>query len=155
MKKKILLIISLVFLLVFTSCEKDKDIPNSIKFSTTKVLPLINVEINGVKAKLLIDTGANLSMIDYHVAEKYGFKVINIQDMEVTGVGGVRKVYHTMGVETYYNGEPMYVRFKSADMKNIRFQLGIVGIVGSDYLLQHEMIIDYKNKVLRKSNMLD
>ena len=60
-----------------------------------------------------------------------------------------------MGVETYYNREPMYIRFKSADMKNIRHKLGIVGIIGSDYLLQHNMIIDYKNKVLRKSNMLD
>jgi len=155
MKTKILLVISLVFLLVFTSCNKDKDIPNSIKFSTTKVLPLINVEINGVKGKLLVDTGANISMIDYHAAEKYGFNVIDMEDMEVTGVGGVRKVYHTRGIETYYNGDPMYVRFKSADMKNIRLQLGIVGIIGSDYLLQHNMVIDYKNKVLRKSNILD
>ena len=155
MKTKTLLIISIVFLLVFTSCNKDKDIPNSIKFSTTNTLPLINIEINGINGKLLVDTGANISMIDYHVAKKYGFNIINMDDMEVTGVGGVRKVYHTMGIKTYYNGDPMYVRFKSADMKNIRLQLGIVGIIGSDYLLQHNMVIDYKNKVLRKSNILD
>jgi hypothetical protein len=151
--KKILLIIILTFAII--SCNNDKDIPESIEFSISNNLPVMTVEINGHKAKLLLDTGASVSMIDSNLAEKYEFEVVNLEDMIVNGIGGSKELYHTRGVKVYYDDQPMYVRFKSSDLKNIRLKLGVVGVVGTDYLRQHEMIIDYKNKVLRKSNMLD
>jgi hypothetical protein len=153
--KKIILLIILSLMTITISCKKDKPIPESIKFSIPEQLPIINVTINGKKAKLLLDTGASSSLIDSNLAEKYGFSVYNLIDMDVNGIGGSQKLYHTKGVEVYYLEQPMYVRFKSTDLRDIRLQLGIVGVVGTDYLQQHEMVIDYKNKVLRKSNMLD
>lgn len=153
--KKILFFIALSLTIITISCKKDEPIPESIKFSISERLPIMDVTINGKKAKLLLDTGASASLIDSNLAEKYGFSVYNLIEMDVNGIGGSQKLYHTKGVEVYYLGQPMYVRFKSTDLKNIRLQLGIVGVVGTDYLQQHEMVIDYKNKVLRKSNILD
>lgn len=153
--KKIIFFIALSLTIITISCKKDEPIPESIKFSISERLPIMDVTINGKKAKLLLDTGASASLIDSNLAEKYGFSVYNLIEMDVNGIGGSQKLYHTKGVEVYYLGQPMYVRFKSTDLKNIRLQLGIVGVVGTDYLQQHEMVIDYKNKVLRKSNILD
>lgn len=153
--KKIIFLIALSLMTITISCKKDNPIPDSIKFSISERLPIMDVIINGKKAKLLLDTGASASLIDSNVAEKYGFNLYNLIEMDVTGIGGSQKLYHTKGIEVYYLGQPMYVRFKSTDLKGIRLQLGIVGVVGTDYLQQHEMVIDYKNKVLRKSNMLD
>jgi hypothetical protein len=153
--KKLLLLLPLLLLLTFTSCNKDKDIPESIKFSIPNRLPVLKVTINGVQGRLLLDTGAGLSMIDSSVCKKYGFDVYALEDMVVNGIGGSQVLYHTKGVEVYYDEQPMYIRFKSANLSAIRKQLGVVGIVGTDYLRQHKMIIDYKNNVLRKSSILD
>jgi len=153
--KKLLLLLPLLLLLTFTSCNKDKDIPDSIKFSIPNSLPIIKITINGVKAKLLLDTGASISMIDSALCEKYNFKVYSLEDMSVSGIGGSQILYHTKGLETYYDEQPMYIRFKSANLSNLRKNVGVEGLVGTDYLRQHKMVIDYKNNVLRKSNILD
>lgn len=151
--KKILLIIFLIVSII--ACDDESDIPNSIPFNYSTGLPLIKVKVNGVYAKLLVDTGASMSLIDFNAADEYDFEPYRLINMEVNGIGGTKQLYHTKGIETHYKNMPMYIRFKSSDLKNINLKLGIVGILGSDYLIQHKMVIDYKNKVLRKSTTLD
>lgn len=151
--KKLLLI--LVLSLMIFSCENKNEIPNSIKFNTSSGLPIIKAKLNGKNANFLLDTGASMSVVDSSMVSRYNFKIHRSTDMTVSGLGGTKKLYHVSNARLYYNGQPMYVRFKSTNMRNIRLNVKVIGVLGSDYLIQNKLIIDYKNKVLRKSNMLD
>ena len=150
--KKILLI--LTFTLVILSCEKN-EIPNTIDFNTQNNLPMIKVNLNGKKAKFLVDSGASISILDSSAVSYYNFKVYRYTDMNVSGVGGRIKLYYVKDAKLIYGNEPMYVRFKSANLFKLRKELGIIGIIGGDFLIQNNMVLDYKNNKLRKSNILD
>jgi predicted aspartyl protease len=144
--KYITRLIVILFLFII-SCKKEIP-PNSIPFSTNKGVPIITVAINGKSAKLLVDTGATTSVIDSSVVEKYGFRVGNNLDIDFNGIGGRASMYYVDKAITTFNGEPMYIRYRASNMKNIRNSLGIVGIIGTNYLEQNKMIINYQDKLL-------
>jgi len=57
-------------------------------------------------------------------------------------------MYYVDQAITTFNGEPMYIRYRASNMRNIRNSLGIVGIIGTNYLEQNKMIINYEDKLL-------
>jgi len=149
--KKILIVLAIITLF---SCEREIE-PNTMNFTIRKGLPMLRVNINGLNGFLLVDTGASTSILDSSVVNIYKFKVYRFIDMEVSGIGGAIGMYYTADVDLKYNDESMNVNFKSSNLRNVRNNLGVIGILGSDYLIKNEIIVDYKNKVLRKSNILD
>jgi len=157
MTNKLSLTLYLILFLVFFSCKKENDIPDSIKFNTSTRLPILSVQINGINARLLLDTGATVSLIDSSTIRKYNFNIYSLpeENMRLSGVGGTIYLYEARDVNVFFEGEPMNIKFKSANLRNLRYQLGIVGVIGTDYLNENKMVIDYKNKVLRKSTILD
>jgi hypothetical protein len=144
MLKKLILV---SILLLVISCKKEVP-PNSIPFSTSKGVPIIIVDINGKPARLLIDTGATTSVIDSSIVKEYGFRVGANLDIDFNGIGGRASMYYVDQAITTFNGEPMYIRYRASNMRNIRNSLGIVGIIGTNYLEQNKMIINYEDKLL-------
>jgi len=152
MKNKLILMLTLAFL-TLSSCKNKEDIPTSIQFTTERNLPIMTGKLNGITAKFLIDSGAESSIIDSYLIFKYNFTLT--PDNLMVGVGGLSQSYKVEGAYLFYDGHPMGIEFKSVDMRLFRKGTGAVGVIGSDYLIKHNLIIDYKNNVLRKSNILD
>ena len=130
--------------------------PLQIKLKLTKTRHLVcQSRINGVKAVLLIDTGASTSCIAH--AEKETF---NIEEkgkpFEASGAGK-DKVKAVLGHQCdlilgrHALGKHAFVLL---DMQHINATLmnenvkPINGILGADFLKKNQAIIDYKNKVL-------
>lgn len=134
-----------------------KKIPSrQIKLKLTKTRHLVcQSRINGVKAVLLIDTGASNSCIA--LAEKDNFKIEeNGEPFEASGAGK-DKVKAILGHQCdlilgrHAVGKHAFVLL---DMQHINATLmqengkPINGILGADFLKENQAIIDYKNKIL-------
>ena len=127
-----------------------------IKLRLTKTRHLVcQSRINGVKAILLVDTGASNSCIA--LAEKESFKIEeNGSPFEASGAGK-DKVKAVLGHECdlilgrHRVGKQAFVLL---DMQHINATLAhekvkpINGILGADFLKKNQAIIDYKNKTL-------
>jgi hypothetical protein len=152
MKNNLLLILMLAFL-TLSSCKNKEDIPESIPFTTNKNLPIMTGKLNGIRATFLIDSGAEVSSIGMHQTLKYDFTLIPSGFM--MGIGGMTPSYKAVGAKLFYDGYPIDVEFKAFDLRGLSARHGAIGILGADYLIKHDLILDYKNNVLRKSNILD
>jgi len=146
--KQILLIVYIV-LFSLSSCKSDNH-PDDIEFSMNKGLPIIKAELNGMDVYFLIDSGATSSVLNVGCAEVYGFSYRLLDGQVMSGINGDALVGHVSNAKVVINGTRIALRFKSVDLSSVNNRLNIVGLIGSDYLYRNEMIIDYKNKVLRK-----
>ena len=127
-----------------------------IKLKLPKTRHLVcQSSINGVKAVLLIDTGASTSCIA--LAEKETFNIEEKGEPFEASGAGKDKVKAIMGHQCdlilgrHAMGKHAFVLL---DMQHINATLinenvkPINGILGADFLKKNQAIIDYKNKVL-------
>ena len=127
-----------------------------IKLQLTKTRHLVCQSlINGVKAVLLIDTGASTSCIA--LAEKETFNIEEKGEPFEASGAGKDKVKAIMGHQCdlilgrHAMGKHAFVLL---DMQHINATLinenvkPINGILGADFFKKNQAIIDYKNKVL-------
>lgn len=148
-------IISLLFLFLFVySCTP----PNS-KITTFENMgdefiniPIIKKDIKGKKVLFIVDSGANISIIDstWYNKNKDLFGYNETIDMRVTGVSGEIRVKSNI---VHAEIDSNYVVFTTSDLtpviKNLRnYGYTIVGLLGSDYLSDNNLIIDYKIKAV-------
>jgi len=145
MKKLILTL----FILINLSCISERE--REINFHVYNNLPIINAYINGVRVKLLIDTGANVSLLDTSTET---FLLFN-RDYSVPmiigqGVGGETHIYGIKDIILEYEGKVLNVDFRGANLKEIREINGIHGIIGSDFLIKHSLVIDYYNRTIKE-----
>ncbi len=130
--------------------------PLQIKLKLTKTRHLVcQSRINGIKAVLLIDTGASTSCIAY--AEKETFNIEEKGEPFEASGAGKDKVKAVLGHQCdlilgrHALGKHAFVLL---DMQHINATLinenvkPINGILGADFLKKNQAIIDYKNKVL-------
>lgn len=149
--RKLIIVLSLLMLLS-SSCD-DFNRVTHIHFSMTESLPLINVLLNGRPAKLLIDTGAMSSVLNVYSADEYGFNYTLIDGNNFRGAGGnVIRSGFVSGASLRINGKLVEVDFKGLELSSISRDLGIVGILGSDYLNDHDYIIDYSKDLITFKN---
>jgi hypothetical protein len=148
--KKIILFI----LLIFTLCncvtiknyywqysEYDLIRRNSLYF--------IQLTVNNKTALFLIDSGSSKSFLDITQYDKYEFMYIDKPIERYIGIGGFQNIYTVFGYEIKemfvpmlgINLEELNPYFKSDNIK-------ITGIIGSEYLLTRNAVIDYENNKL-------
>lgn len=124
------------------------------KFVTDK-RPIIEVTINGVKAYMLVDTGASIGVIDSRVLGKYGVGKGSAMAGSVTGVGGSQEeVFHTKNCTVDVGGVKLYqfVTFNfSSVASSIERETGIriSGIIGTTQIRMSEMKIDLDNGYIK------
>lgn len=130
--------------------------PKQIKLKVTKTRHLIcQSRINGVKAVLLIDTGASNSCIALEEKENFNIKE-NGEPFKASGAGKdkVKAVLghqcelilgrHAVGKHAFVLLEMQHI---NATLKHENAK-PINGILGADFLKKNQAIIDYKNKTL-------
>ena len=115
-------------------------------------LPIIEAEVNGINGKFLIDSGAEISILDLNSMYIYGYSVDETKPKTfVTGIGGSQPTFTLKNVDFSVNDVPIEFIFKGLDIRTLRRSYGIVGIIGSDYMSKHNLMIDYDAKTLRKN----
>lgn len=108
---------------------------------------MLNVFINGKGARLLIDSGATSSYLDITQSKHYRFTVEKSED-DVAGIGGTRDIYDIYNVTLLLRGGVLKHKFKGMDLSSVTSRKHIVGILGTDFLNKHEVMINYKDKFL-------
>lgn len=122
---------------------------SEITFKTKDNLPIINVTINGRSTRLLVDTGASVSVIDLSLKGYLNFDTYQYEDnLTVTGVDGNKDTHHTSNIITEVNGEELDIKFLSINIKKIRHAYGISGILGSDWLNKNKAIINFNKGII-------
>ena len=109
----------------------------------------MEVTINGKRGKLLIDSGSFSSILDSKFAKHFNFyNQIDDDEEEVNGLAGTVKLRSVKKVTVSYRGKDIHHKFKTADLNGLFKDIGAVGVLGSDYLIENRLIIDYKNKII-------
>jgi len=112
----------------------------------------LNVKLNGKRCRFLIDTGASKSVVDKTYFEKnFGPKSLKSISQETTGLHGSVPESYFGKVKEVTIGKKVIKNYIAAavDLSHVNLTYGklkvpkIQGILGSDIMQQHKMIIDY------------
>ena len=114
--------------------------------------PLIDVEINGVKAAMLIDTGSSINIICTSKLSKFGGSDKVIKNYAKT-ISGVRTVYTIKNVNVTVknrNASTFYSVDIEASCKSIEAETGIevAGILGTPAIKELGMVIDLSRGIV-------
>ena len=114
--------------------------------------PLIDVEINGVKAAMLIDTGSSINIICTSKLSKFGSSDKAIKNYAKT-ISGVRNVYTIKNVNVNVknrNASTFYSVDIEASCKSIEAETGIeiAGILGTPAIKELGMVIDLSRGII-------
>lgn len=133
--------------------KKKKLEEGEIKFSLSKNVPIVTGKINGKGIKLLIDTGASISILHKDILEKIDIQAGSQLQYGMRGIGGDSGELYNINKSTHieFKNHSLKIHFKTTSMKSVFLKLGVVGIIGTDFLKRHDCVIDYKNKILKCS----
>jgi hypothetical protein len=109
----------------------------------------LDITLNGIETRLLIDTGASKSILDINQAEQYGFLYSPFSFKQFIGFGGLQDVY----IPFQYEVKEFHIPFLGADLDGIqnffvKDEIFIVGVLGSDFLERNKAVIDFKTNRL-------
>ncbi len=121
----------------------------------TGVHVFLNVLVNDIKCRFLLDTGASKTVLDKAWFEKHvGNKKLKTMKQETTGLHSSVSESHSGKVEKLKIGaiEVKKYQFAAIDLSHVNStyaKIGvkkIQGILGSDLLVEFGALIDYKKK---------
>lgn len=141
-----------VLLLILLSCKQSSNTSTDMVFRYNNNLPVVSVTINGVHARLLVDSGASSSIIDSTTIDYYKFETYNGENVYFEGIGGGKQSLSVKRAVVKYGGSIIPIEFKAMDIKRLRETVGVSGVIGSDYLRKNNLVIDYGNRIIYKSN---
>ena len=116
--------------------------------------PLVEVEINGRPAVMLVDTGSSVSVIDINQLDDYGASMGRSAGITLRGIGDKADVVYVRDAIVSAKGVLMH-QFVAYDLSGIieaiyiTTEIRIAGIIGYPQIRQAEMIIDSNNNVIQ------
>lgn len=142
----------LILVLLFCSCTTMKKFYSqydSYKIIKENNLLFVRLTLNDKPTLFLIDSGASKSFLDINKTENYSFSYINKPIEKYAGVGGLENIYTVIN----YKIKEMHIPFLGISLEELnpyfrKDNLKVAGLIGSDYLLSRNAIIDYENSVL-------
>ncbi len=117
--------------------------------------PIVQAEINGKKGYFLIDTGADISIINASDLKRYKLEVAKIygdhkRAMSVNGDKTI--VMKIKNAEVQFDNQFNHKDFYSLNIESVirtieaKTNLTISGILGSDWLMKYNCVIDYNQR---------
>lgn len=153
-------IIVLLFLLIFSSCDRNRNERtmqfNSSLFLKEKTIPVITFKLDNDKINLILDTGSELNILneDYYKSHSENFILVDSVNNPINTVNGII-LQKTYIVETTLN-DSINIRFNVMDITNmidnIFYSQQIIsdGLLGIDFFYDNNVVIDFKNKKLSR-----
>jgi len=163
MKKIFAISISLLFLIVASSCgltnsntrgsvvaPEDNSVA-SIKFDTIHTLMIVEGEVNGVKGRFLFDNGFTLSAVSPGFAEKCGIKFE--QAAKVNDINNNKTVLAETTLESFKIGGYDFQKtgFYRVDTKKFFPCSEVDGVIGGSIINKTNWKIDYANRTIEIS----
>lgn len=158
--KNILYVFVLLTLLIFSSCDKNREERsmqfNSSLFLKEKTIPIITFKLDNDKINLILDTGSELNILNesYYKSHSDNFILVDSVNNHINTVNGMI-LQKTYIVETTLN-DSINIRFNVMDITNmidnIFYNQQIIsdGLLGIDFFYDNNVVIDFKNKKLSK-----
>ena len=147
MKKIIIILVLLLFGCVSSKNFYDQyDKYNIIRQNN---ILFIKLTLNDKSTLFLIDSGSSKSFLDINKYKKYNFSYINQPIERYVGIGGLQNIYIIFD----YNIKELHIPFLGIDLEELnpyfkKDNFVVAGLIGSDYLLSRNAIIDYENSIL-------
>jgi hypothetical protein len=128
-----------------------------IELETNSYHLLVKCEINGGQTgELVIDTGASKTVLDKNFVSDYQKVDMEDSDMQSRGLGQGSIDTEMVKIPEFSLGNLTVTDFSCAliDLSGINEMYQqycsreICGLLGSDFLLKHQALIDYQNRIL-------
>lgn len=116
--------------------------------------PLVEVEINGRPAVMLVDTGSSVSAIDINRLDDYGARMGRSAGITLYGIGSKSGVVYVRDAVVSMEGILLH-QFVAYDLSGVvkavyaATGIRISGIIGYPQIRQAEMIIDSNNNMIQ------
>ena len=138
----------ILILLLFTSCATVSTVDN-MKF-VNKELIVVNIQMNGVNERFLVDTGSSSSYISTEFLKTK--RKFNLNERTASYASATSYIeYKTTKVKVTLFGESYWFNTISLYALNRSLGDGVIGILGSDFLRRNKLIIDYNKKMIYQS----
>jgi predicted aspartyl protease len=133
----------ILFLVMSVYAQPVQADTTKIKFTDFLGLVIFQGEMDGYKCNLLLDTGADTSIVDTRFAKKHNMKKI-VGPLGILGLGGI---------DQYKVGEIVIGDWYFKDLDLVGIDLSIIdrylgisldGIVGGDFLSKYVLSVDYQ-----------
>ena len=140
-----------ILFVFLSSCASLKTFQMPAKINLVEInnMHFVRVTFNEIKTLLLIDTGASKSLLDISKSEEYGFSYTLLSKKQYVGLGGLQDIY----VIYDYKIQEIWITFLGVDLSEIqgyfnKSGIDIVGIIGSDFIKNYNVVIDFKNNIM-------
>lgn len=138
-----------LILLVSTSFNFLKKQYYEYKLIVLNDMLFLPIKFNGKNTKLLVDTGASKSILNIRKIEQYEFSYVDVPFKQYVGIGGIEDIFIVFDYEV----DELFIEFLGADLGEIddfmrNDGISIIGILGSDFMLKHKAILNYRTKKL-------
>jgi len=128
---------------LFTSCATISTVDN-MKFAD-KELIVVNIQMNGVNERFLVDTGSSSSYISTEFLKTK--RKFNLNERTASYASATSYIeYKTTKVKVTLFGESYWFNTISLYALNRSLGNGVIGILGSDFLRKNKLIIDYNKR---------
>ena len=133
----------IIIILLFTSCSTISTVDN-MKF-TSKELVIVNIPMNGVNERFLVDTGSSSCYISTEFLKTK--RCFNLNERTASYASATSYIeYKTTKVKVTLFGESYWFNTISLYALNQSLGNGVIGILGSDFIRRNKLIIDYNRR---------
>ena len=135
-------------LLLFISCAPVSTVDN-MKF-VDKELIVVNIQLNGINERFLVDTGSSSSYISTEFLKTK--RKFNLNERTASYASATSYIeYKTTKVKVTLFGESYWFNTISLYALIRSLGNGVIGILGSDFLRRNKLIIDYNKRIIYQS----
>ena len=128
---------------------------HEIPFTIHENIIFITLDANGAPATFIVDTGATVSLLDMEQAEAYHFTCHESQGKgRINGLAGVNALMMASGIRVRHEGVKIKgIKFYVCNIDSLhefleKRDIHILGIIGADFLIRRNAVIDYERKAL-------
>ena len=125
---------------------------DSMSFDLKKHLIVVPVNINGVRTEMILDSGAELNLIDRRISKRVLGQFTIIKRVNLVGVGKhqVEVIAGTINQASCGNQEAknMNTLLTSLDEINSSFGVSVEGVLGYEFLNSRRTLINYQKRKL-------
>lgn len=116
---------------------------------------LVSIELDGIQGKMIIDTGASISVIDRNFIRNFDHKRIDAQLQSRTINGNINDIaiVRTNSLRIGNIGIGV-IKMAAIDLQQVnemyekQLKRTVVGLLGSDFLVKGRATIDYHRQIL-------